>query len=333
MKGALVRFLETLFVWTVGPILLFLFEKRLARVRNYTLAGAGILGAAWWSGLLIWLVGVVVGLVPDGHLGPDLAPRERAALWEVLGQTVDADSPTGAHTRRMEERAGRFAQWEVTPVGAVRAAVILHDAMRDKLPRLSPEERFCAHGETGAANALRALRRLERSPWFSVVVADAVLRHMGPCGFNPDWREKRWLSRQCDRRYAAPVSRVSRVVYDLDMLDQASLAGVIQHVTQRQARPGNRESLKESLRTGPDSALKRVSDAAQTLQTRGGKNCGRLVVKHTTSFIRSVDLRDVKTAEELVQAARVHLAKSPEPPCWAAPASADVPVPLAEDGP
>lgn len=333
MKAKLMGLLETMFIWTVGPVLLFLFSPnpKVKRARRVTVAGTGVIAVAWWSGFVLWALGALVSLVPDSVLGQDLNDAERATLTRVLLQTVDRGSFTHQHTERMLARVDRFAAAEQAPVGPVRAAVILHDALKDYLPKVSPKDRFCMHAETGAINALRALRLLEeRTPWFNIVAADAIHRHMDPCGYNADWRDKRWLSKQCDRRYAHPVSRTSKVVHDLDMLDHLTVDRLVEVADQRLQAPGRKESLKQILKTSKDSAWKEVVDAGQTLYTRSARACGRQMQRYTITFIKQVDYRNVTTVDTLRRAIDAFRAAHPEPSCWAAPSTAELAAPSLE---
>lgn len=336
MKARLIGALETVFVWTAGPLLLFVFSPSARKARFAAAAGAGVVAAAWWTGALLWLVGALVSLVPERTLGADLAPTERAFLERALLGLVDRDTPTFRHTLRMEARVTRFATAEGAHAGAVRTAVMLHDGLKDYLPKVPPQDVFCMHAETGAVNAFRTVRAMpERTPWFSVVVADAIARHMGPTGFNMDWRDKRWVSKRCDRRFAAPVSKASKVVYDLDMMDQLSLDGVVETSAARLDAPGNRESLREILKTGKDSAWKQAADAWQTLHTRTARACGRQQLRYAVAFIKGVDYRAVHGGDALREAAARFRAAGAEPPCWAAPGDAlpaDVLAAPASDG-
>ncbi|MEW5852638.1 MAG: HD domain-containing protein [Myxococcota bacterium] len=322
MKARLLQVLETLFVWTVGPVILF-FSPRARRFRRVTLATAALGATAWWTGFALWFLGTLVGMIPETSLGGDLTTLERGAAVRALHEFVQPGSATDLHSLRMEERALRFASAEGAHVGAVRTAALLHDALKDNLPKVSPKDRYCMHGETGALNSIRAIkhRLSDRSVAFSVVVADAIFRHMGPCGFNMDWRDRRHVSKTCDRDYPTPVSRVSQVVYDLDMLDQMTVEGVLRLVEQRQATSDEatgKESLKDMVKTGKDSAWKQVVDAGQTLRTRTGQRCGKELQSDTVGFIKSLDFGRVKSLEDLRGAAAAWRVGHPEPTCWAA---------------
>ena len=63
--------------------------------------------------------------------------------------------------------------------------------------------------------------------WYTLVVADAVMRHVGPTGYNWEWQDKRIISKQCTGRIPTPVSAVGKALYDLDMMDKVGVNAAV----------------------------------------------------------------------------------------------------------
>jgi hypothetical protein len=322
MKARVIHVLETLLVWTVGPVVLF-FSAKARKFRMATFITAGGIAIGWWTGFVVWLLGFVIGQIPMGWLGGDLNHHEYEVLERTLTETVDTDSPTYEHTMRLERRAAAFAERERLPPGALRAAALLHDATLEH-PRIPVEARFCLHGHSGTVNALRVLAQLEnRSRWFVFAVSDSVLRHVGPTGYNWEWQDKRAVSKRCREGMPGPVSHLSKALYDLDMLDRMDVPHAVRAAGEKLNAPGkDRKTLQEILRTHPDGVLKELTDAAQTLQTRTGKTCGKALRGHTTQFIKGLDYKRVTDMRTLHQAAEEYLARRSTPPCLERPAEA-----------
>jgi len=323
----LLTLLETLFVWTVGPFLILFFSPKARTARFVTLGTVGAIGAAWWTGLIFWALGMAVGYVPDAWLGGPVSVAERAILERTLTEASDEGSPTYEHTLRMERRAAAFAKAESVHEGALHAAVMLHDATLEH-PAIPVEGRYCSHGQTGTIIAVRVLRQLEeRNAWYALAVGDAVLRHVGPTGFNWEWQDKRVASKKCEGRILKPVSALSKALYDLDAMDRLTVDHVVREAAVRKAQPGNeKKQLADIVRLGRDSLLKELSDDAQTLHTRTARACGKQLHKHAATFVRDVNWRTVKTPAELRSAAAQYLKLSPTPSCLDAPtaSSADI---------
>src|SRR3954468_17915614 len=105
MKRALVRLLEGVFVWTVGPVLLF-FSPHAKTARHWTLGIGTVLAGAWWTGFLLWVLGALVAIIPTPWLGEtSLTEHERFVLERQLSDSVDESHPVYQHTMRMERRS------------------------------------------------------------------------------------------------------------------------------------------------------------------------------------------------------------------------------------
>jgi len=89
MKRALISLLEGIFVWTVGPVLLF-FSPQDKKVRHWTLGIGSVLVSAWWTGFLLWLLGALVAVIPSDWLGQEnLTQHERYVLERQLSDSID----------------------------------------------------------------------------------------------------------------------------------------------------------------------------------------------------------------------------------------------------
>lgn len=316
MKARIIKLAELAFVWTAGPVLLLMFSKKpAAKVARVTALAGGGLVAAWWTGLLLYVAGALVALVPGAWLGGPLAPQERQILMRTLTETVDEDHPLYLHAVRTERRALRFGALEGVPAGAVAAATWLTNSAQEH-PAVPEGSRFCIHGNTGALISLRVLRQLpERNAWMALVVADAVVRHVAPTGYNWEWQDKRWVSKTCPgQRLPGPVGRISKVVHDVEALDDLTVDHVLAQASVKMAHD-KRPHLQAVLQTGKDSVLKEQSDTVQVLATRTGRACGRKLGKHTAAFIRTLDYTRVKTMSQLQQAAQAYVKDKPTPAC------------------
>jgi hypothetical protein len=197
----------------------------------------------------------------------------------------------------------------------VQAAALLHDATKEDGAG-EPKERFCTHGAQGAQYTKEVLLGLGKRQAFADAAALAVEEHMGPCGFNWSFFGKRFMSKFCDRRYPKPKSAEARVLYDIDMLDLMTVDGVVKVVELRQKNPEfEKEPLKDSAISGPDSAWKSVIDARQTLLTDAAVECGNTLVLHTQGFVDGVDFEQVKDVDGFKRAAAEYLVAKPLPDC------------------
>jgi hypothetical protein len=323
MKRGIIRLLEGVFVWTVGPVVLF-FSPQARKVRHWTLGIGGVIASAWWTGFLLWMLGALVAIIPGGWLGePSLSEHERFVLERQLSDSVDESNPVYQHTMRMERRVPAWAAVEGVHPAALQAAVLLHDSTLEH-PRIPEEGRFCMHGNTAAALGLRSVRQLDRSWWYAVTVTDAVLRHVGPGGFNWEWQDKRLVSKRCENRMPTPVSREGKLLYDLDMMDKVTVASVVDAAATKRLDPAfKKKNLQEILKTDKDSVLKEISDHVQTLQTGPGKACGRQVAKQSALFIKNLDYRAVRDISALRVAAARFAEEKPAPGCLENPRASD----------
>ena len=197
----------------------------------------------------------------------------------------------------------------------VRAAALLHDATKEDGAG-EPKERFCTHGEQGAELAGVVLTGIGKSQRFADAASAAVREHMGPCGINWSHLSRRFMSKFCGRRYPKPESPEASVLYDVDMLDLMTVDGVVKVAELRQTNPEfEKEPLRDSVKTGPDSAWKSVVDAKQTLLTEKAKACGADLTAHTEAFIDGLDFEKVTDVTALKRAAALHLAEHPLPAC------------------
>lgn len=322
MKSRLYALMENLFVFTVGPVLILLFSPKARTARYSILVGGGGLVAAWWSGFLVWALGAAVALIPNAWMGGPLTADERYVMQRTLTESVDEDHPVYQHALRTERRGLLFAELEGVPAGAMAAAAWLHDSAAEH-PAIPQEQRFCAHGITGAVLSGRVLLQLaERRPWAAIAVADAVARHVGPSGFNWEWQDRRWASKACpEQHFARPVSALSRTLYDVAMLDTLTVEHVVERAQQRMTSD-RRKDLQHILRTGTDSVLKELSDGVQTLTSRSGKACGRPVARHSSAFIKGLDFQKVRNLGDLNRAAQEFVKAQPAPECLEAPSPA-----------
>ncbi len=315
----LVQLLEWVFIWTVGPVVLF-FSPQAKVFRRWTLGVGGVIATAWWTGFVVWALGLLVALIPNSWLGPDaLNEHERYVLERNLSDSVDEDHPTYQHSMRMEKRVAAWAKAQEVHPAALQAAVLLHDSTLDH-PRIPAEQRLCIHGNAAAILGIRSIRQLERNWWYTLVVADAVMRHVGPTGYNWEWQDKRIISKQCTGRIPTPVSAVGKALYDLDMMDKVGVNAAVTLAEQKRNDPAlKKKPLPDLLRTDKVSVLKEVADHAQTLQTRLGRACGRQVAKHTSVFLKNLSNADMKDITALRAAATRYLEEKPAPTCLDAP--------------
>jgi len=220
---------------------------------------------------------------------------------------------------RMEQRVPAWAKAQGVHPAALQAAVLLHDSTLEH-PRIPEAGRFCMHGNTAAALGVRSVRQLDRSWWYALTVTDAVMRHVGPTGFNWEWQDKRMVSKRCDNRIPSPVSTLSKALYDLDMMDKVTLNGVVDSAAVKRADAAyKKKNLQEILKTDKDSVLKELSDHAQTLKTAKGKACGKLVVKQSAAFIKALNYSTVRDIPTLRAAAAEFQKEKPVPSCVDAP--------------
>lgn len=283
-------------------IVLFLFSPRL----RYVSAAA----AVGWMGYA-----VVETLLRPRPPDDRLTPAEIQQLFRALVNRVQPGGPNHQHCRRLYYYAPPFSEAAGASVDAVRAAAILHDATKEN-GRGDPKERFCTHGEQGADYARSTITGLGKSRAFADHVATAVVEHMGPCGFNWRFFDRRFMSRYCaGHDFPEPRSLEARVLYDIDMLDLMTVDGVIKVVELRQGPGFKPEPIKDSARSGKDSAWKSVIDAGQTLYTHAARRCGGELTVHTREFLDGVDWERVTTLQQLKLAAVAYLHQSPLPAC------------------
>ncbi|MFO0553788.1 MAG: HD domain-containing protein [Polyangiaceae bacterium] len=244
-----------------------------------------------------------------------LTPKETRAIYAALLEHVVAGGPNHLHSRRLYYYAPPFARAAGADVDIVRAAALLHDATKED-GKGEPKERFCTHGEQGSELARDVLTKIGKSESFTERASQAVLEHMGPCGFNLRFFARRFMSKFCDRKFPRPSTPEAQTLYDIDMLDLMTVDGVVKVAELRQRNPEfGKEPLEASVKTGPDSAWKSVVDAKQTLMTPLAESCGADLVAHTAEFIDGLDFKVVTTIPELKKAAADYLAKRPLPEC------------------
>jgi hypothetical protein len=236
-----------------------------------------------------------------------------AALFHALTARVKPGGPNHLHCRRLYYYAPKFAEAAGANVEQVRAAAVLHDATKEN-GEGDPKQRFCTHGEQGGAYARDTLRALGKP--YADAVALAIVQHMGPTGFDPEFDDKRFMSKYCaDRDFPAPQSIEAKVLYDIDMLDLMTVDGVTKVVELRQGPGFPPEPIKDSAKAGKDSAWKSVIDASQTLITPAAKACGATLVGHTRAFVDGVDWAAVTTVPAFKSAASAYLRDHPLPEC------------------
>jgi putative nucleotidyltransferase with HDIG domain len=244
-----------------------------------------------------------------------LTPAETKQIYAALLGRVKAGGPNHLHSRRLYHYAPVLAKAAGANADAVRAAALLHDATKET-GEGEPKARFCTHGEQGAELTQKTLEALGKSKAFTALASAAVREHMGPCGFNWSFFSKRFMSKFCARTYPKPESLEAKVLYDIDMLDLMTVDGVVKVVELRQQNPEfEKEPLKDSVVSGPDSAWKSVVDAKQTLITDYAQECGRTLATHTERFVDGVDFDKVKDVTAFKTAAAAYLAQSPLPSC------------------
>ncbi len=244
-----------------------------------------------------------------------LAPGDVEQITAALLKRVKEGGPNHLHSIRLFRYAPPFAKAAGANVDLVQAAALLHDATKEDGAG-EPKERFCTHGEQGAAYAKDVLVGLGKSPAFADAASLAIAEHMGPCGFNWPFFSKRFMSKFCDRGYPTPKSAEARVLYDIDMLDLMTVDGMVKVVELRQKNPEfEKEPLKDSAISGADSAWKSVIDARQTLLTAAAGTCGDRLVIHTQGFVDGVDFEQVKDVDGFKRAAAEYLAARPLPDC------------------
>jgi hypothetical protein len=273
------------------------------------------------------LVTVPMSLAAAGYFAWDLfdrppAPDESltpAEVRQVFGALLKRVKPGGVnhlHSRRLYYYAGPFAAAAGANPAAVRAAALLHDSTKED-GRGEPKERFCTHGEQGAEYTREVLLGLPKSKPFSEHAAQEVREHMGPCGYNWRYFDRRFMSKFCpDQSFPSPKSLEARVLYDIDMLDLMTVDGVVKVVELRQTNPEfAKEPLKDSALSGNESAWRSVQDASQTLLTSAAQDCGAELVEHSKAFLDGVDWKAVKDVASFKAASREYLAAHPLPAC------------------
>ncbi len=255
----------------------------------------------------------------------ELSPADAQRVVDRCVTRVKKGGPNQLHMRRLYFAAEPLAEAGQADLHVVRAAALLHDATKED-GKGEPHERFCGHGQEGAAWAAEVLAGLGKSERFSARVAAAIAEHMGPCGHNPAWGADRFMTKFCAREYPRPSTPEARVLYDLDMLDLMTVEGVVKVVELRQKNPEfGREPLQDSALTGQDSAWKSVNDADQTLLTPLAQACGRSLKEHSKHFLDGIDWAQVKDVPAFKAAASEFLQKSPHPQCLiSAPPGEDV---------
>lgn len=244
-----------------------------------------------------------------------VAARPPSALESLLLEWVARDGVNHRHMLRLAHLAPRFVEAEGASLRIVEAAVLLHDATKERGTG-TPHERFCSHGEQAAALVRERLPALGYSPDETSRVAQAIEEHMGPLGETGAFETPRFMTGFCRRAFATPSSPEARVVFDLDMLDLMTVDGVVKVVTLRQRNPEfAKEPLRDSALTGASSAWKSVVDAGQVLSTKAGQRCGASVEQHTRAFLDQVDFASVQTVEAFEAAAKTFLSRRPLPEC------------------
>jgi putative nucleotidyltransferase with HDIG domain len=243
------------------------------------------------------------------------APLRDEPLRAALLRRVAAGGPNHQHALRLAALAPALARAEGADPALVVAAALLHDATKEDGAG-TPRERFCTHGQQGAANARAVLPGAGFDAARTEVVASAIEQHMGPQGESPARHQPRFMTSFCDRAFPTPVGPEARVLYDLDMLDLMTVHGVAKVVALRQrGTEFGRETVEASALTGPDSAWKSVEDAGETLLTRTGRACGAEVRARTWRFLSTLDFGAVTTVPAFQAAVLASLAENPLPAC------------------
>ncbi|MDX2009823.1 MAG: HD domain-containing protein [Myxococcaceae bacterium] len=256
---------------------------------------------------------VAVGLMLVSCAHVSVAPR--ADVVALMERHVTPGGVNHQHMLRLARLVPRFSDAEGARREVVEAAVLLHDATKER-GEGTPFERFCTHGTQAAALARRELPSLGFSREDAEAVSAAIEQHMGPLGDNAEFGRPRFMSGFCRRDFPAPATNEARVVFDLDMLDLMTVDGVVKVVTLRQTKPEfEHEALRESAMTGSDSALKSVVDARQVLKTKTGQACGGAVEAHTRRFLSQVDFETVTSVDTFSSAAAAFLTREPLPAC------------------
>jgi hypothetical protein len=228
--------------------------------------------------------------------------RAELVATKVTLAHAKAGGPNERHMRRLASLAPAFAQSEGARVELVQVAALLHDATKETGAG-TPYERFCTHGEAGAALARQALPPLGFSADEVETVAAAIVEHMGPCGGG------RFMTAFCQRSYPAPSSVEAKVLFDLDMLDLMTVNGVAKVVELRQL---GAEFGRESVEASAASAWKSVGDAREVLVTKTGQACGAQLTAHTRAFLDQARFDELEAFKaQVVEWLRVH----PLPAC------------------
>jgi HD domain len=244
-----------------------------------------------------------------------LTAKEFEKIYAALLTRVEKGGPNHLHSRRLFHYAPPFAEAADANVDVVRAAALLHDATKED-GQGEPKERFCTHGEQGAEFAKKVIADLGKSERFAENTSVAVREHMGPCGFNWSYLSRRFMSKFCGKSFPKPSSAEAKVLYDIDMLDLMTVDGVVKVAELRQKNPEfGKEPLKDSVKSGPDSAWKSVVDAKQTLITDKARACGADLATHTETFVNGLDFAKVTDIAALKKAAAEYLAAQPIPAC------------------
>jgi hypothetical protein len=269
--------------------------------------------------VLVALLVLVAWISCDGPPRPSpddtLTPAETAKIYAALLRRTRKEGPNHLHSRRLYHYAPPFAQAAGANAHVVQAAALLHDATKEDGAG-EPKERFCTHGEQGAAFTTEVLEEVGKSSSFVGVASGAVREHMGPCGFNWSYFSRRFMSKFCGRSYPKPRSIEAKVLFDIDMLDLMTVDGVVKVVELRQTNPEfEKEPLEDSAIKGPDSAWKSVVDARQTLLTESARTCGGALSTHSKAFLDGVDFDVVKDVPAFKAAATKYLADRPLPAC------------------
>jgi len=267
------------------------------------------------AGLVVLVAWATCDRQPRPSPDETLTPAETEKIYAALLRRTKKEGPNHLHSRRLYHYAPPFAQAAGANVHVVQAAALLHDATKEDGAG-EPKERFCTHGDQGAAFTAEVLEEIGKSSAFVSVASGAVREHMGPCGFNWSFFSRRFMSKFCGRSYPKPRSIEARVLFDVDMLDLMTVDGVVKVVELRQSNPEfDEESLEDSVIKGPDSAWKSVVDARQTLLTESAGKCGGALSTHTKAFIDGVDFDVVKDVPAFKAAAAKYLAGHPLPSC------------------
>ena len=258
-----------------------------------------------------WRPAALLALAACAH-----APATPGDVTPAMLRRVRAEGPNASHMRRLAALAPRLALAEGADPRLVVAAALLHDATKED-GEGTPFERFCTHGQQGAANARAVLPGLGYDARETQVVALAIEQHMGPCGVSASRGTTRFMTAFCGRDFPAPASPEAQVLFDLDMLDLMTVNGVAKVVELRQrGAEFGREPVRDSAERGPDSAWKSVLDAGETLRTPTGRACGAALTAHTRAFLDQVDFGRVATVESFQAAVAAWLAARPLPACF-----------------